>query len=221
MLDYETGRILWTRLLEKTLRRIERRFRGDEGNEGHLVISCEQEVPPLPRGLVMTSLPLLARKREDLAVKESSEDRNDPDGVPESTGYSSDGPVDTEPRTRRSTITYVLETGRCVQFLLCPERFYLDLPNTTLVEHEPAIIFAQRQGFYRDDPNSADRISSPEDIRDFEPIDKCYTWDEIPQAAEDAAWLLFDLYNLDVNDPLQAQLTDEEDHRWVMALTAT
>ncbi len=214
MLDYERGVELWTDLLVRTLHDMEDIFRGDQDKQGHLVIHHKQEAPPLPRGLVMTALPLLAQKQNP-PRGEKPESAKPPGAAKGGTS----GRAGSEPRTRKSTVTYVLENGRFIQFLFMSEGFYLDLPNTTLVEHEPAIIFAEREGFYRDDPASADCIASPEDIRDFEPIDKRYHWDDIPQAAEDAAWLLFDLYNLDVTVTLDAQATyDDEDHRWTLDL---
>jgi hypothetical protein len=83
---------------------------------------------------------------------------------------------------------------RFVQFAFHAEDFYLDLPDSTLTHEEANRVVAERAGFQF---LLADESQKPADHeRQFDPIQRTYRYDEKRLAAEDTAYLFFDIWEI-------------------------
>ena len=80
---------------------------------------------------------------------------------------------------------------RIVQFAFMEDGFYLDLPDTTLTLDEAKRIVAERSGF----EYALDRPQKLLGERQFDPVQRIYSYAEQRTAAEDTAYVLFDLWN--------------------------
>ena len=90
---------------------------------------------------------------------------------------------------------------RIVQFAFTPTDFYLDLPDTTLTLDEAKHAVATRPGF-------AFALHKPLKTlgeRQFDPVQRPYNYSQLRTAAEDAAYVFFDLWQT----PLDAWITVE------------
>ncbi len=79
---------------------------------------------------------------------------------------------------------------RIVQFAFMESGFYLDLPDTTLTPEEAEQAVAERPGlgFALDNPQK--RLGE----RQYDPVQRKYQYTEPRAAAEDAAYVFFDLW---------------------------
>jgi hypothetical protein len=83
---------------------------------------------------------------------------------------------------------------RFVQFAFDAEDFFLDLPDSTLTPEEANRVVSERAGFQF---VLGDASRKPADYeRQFDPIQRRYRYSEKRQAAEDTAYLFFDLWKL-------------------------
>ncbi len=95
------------------------------------------------------------------------------------------------------------EIHRFIQFCFREKWFALDLPNTGILPSEAERVLRQRRGFYREaEQPDAGVTKNVNDLVQFDPIGKKYIYGDEREAAEDAAYLLFDVYDL----PLDAEL---------------
>jgi len=85
---------------------------------------------------------------------------------------------------------------RIVQFAFLQKEFYLDLPDTTLTPEEARGVVAHRPGFAFALADS--RRKKGEAERQFDPVQKFYRYDEQRAAAEDAAYVFFEVWRLPV-----------------------
>lgn len=94
---------------------------------------------------------------------------------------------------------------RFAQFAFHGDDFYLDLPDSTLTHAEANRAVAERPGFRF---FLGDGSRKPADYeREFDPIQRAYNYDQLREAAEDTAYLFFDLwwFPLDSRIKVQAQ----------------
>ncbi len=78
---------------------------------------------------------------------------------------------------------------RIVQFAFMANGFYLDLPDTTLTPEEAKIV-STRPGF----AFALDKAEKRAGEREFDPVQRQYGYTDQRQAAEDTAYLFFDLW---------------------------
>ena len=93
--------------------------------------------------------------------------------------------------------------SRFLQVLLHATKpfFVLDLPNTTIDAHETEVLLRDRLGFTRARDRAA--LAYPGEVLDtFDPVCKQYLSDDEDNAADDIAYLLFDLWGLSAGAPL-------------------
>ena len=88
---------------------------------------------------------------------------------------------------------------RIVQFAFEASQFFLELPDTTITIEEAKQAVAARPGF----GYALDKPVKTAAARQFDPIERRYLYSEQPIAAEDAAYLFFDLWRT----PLDAWIT--------------
>ena len=88
--------------------------------------------------------------------------------------------------------------NRFVQFGVSPAEFFMDLPNTTLNESEAETILRDRPEFFfvnarrkSKDPNAR--------IVEFDPLQREYVNGQERVAAEDMAYVLFDVWKLPID----------------------
>jgi hypothetical protein len=82
-------------------------------------------------------------------------------------------------------------TTRIVQFAFLADGFYLDLPDSTLTPEESRVA-VQRPGF----GFALDNPQIRPDERQHDPIQRRYQYSEHRTAAEDAAFVFFDLWRM-------------------------
>lgn len=100
-----------------------------------------------------------------------------------------------KPRKRRS---------RYIQFAFMRDCFYMELPNNTVFPQEAEQIFRCRQGFYwaKNRPDLRWVRSNWEDMVKWEPLQKIYLYRDEESAAEDMAFILFQIWHFPVDSPL-------------------
>lgn len=81
---------------------------------------------------------------------------------------------------------------RIVQFAFMESGFYLDLPDTSLTREEGKRAVAERPGFGYALDNAHKRLGE----RQFDPVQRQYGYADKRSAAEDAAYVFFDLWQL-------------------------
>lgn len=92
---------------------------------------------------------------------------------------------------------------RFVQFAFNAAGFYLDLPDTTLTHAEANRVVADRPGFRF---LLADKTRTPADNdRTFDPIQRTYNYTQLREAAEDTAYLFFDLWAFPLDAGIKVQ----------------
>jgi hypothetical protein len=89
-------------------------------------------------------------------------------------------------------------TARGVQFAFMEDGFYLDLPDTTLTPEEAKRTVAERAGFGFALMNLRKRLGE----RQYDPVQRQYPYTEQRAAAEDTAYVFFDLWRT----PLDARI---------------
>ncbi len=81
-------------------------------------------------------------------------------------------------------------TNRIVQFAFLKSGFYLDLPDTTLTSEEAKQAVSERPDF----DFALNRSQKREGERRFDPVQRQYAYADPRVAAEDTAYLFFDLW---------------------------
>jgi hypothetical protein len=94
--------------------------------------------------------------------------------------------------------------SRYLQFAFVRDCFYLELPSNTVVPREADQIFRCRLGFYwaKNRPDLRWVRRNWEDIVKWQPLQKIYLYRDEESAAEDMAFILFQLWNFPVDWPL-------------------
>jgi len=95
-------------------------------------------------------------------------------------------------------------TDRMLQFCFEDEWFAIDIPNTYIVTAEARKLLGERQGFYREAEKPDAGVSDVVTVVEFDPVGKRYTYGQEQEAAEDAVWILFDLWKLPAGRPIYA-----------------
>jgi hypothetical protein len=91
---------------------------------------------------------------------------------------------------------------RFVQFAFHADDFYMDLPDSTLTHAEANRAVAERPGFQF----FLGASRKPADYeREFDPIQRTYSYSEQRVAAEDTAYLFFDLWGLPLGAWIKVQ----------------
>ena len=100
-----------------------------------------------------------------------------------------------KPRKRRS---------RYIQFAFMRDCFYLELPNNTVFPQEAEQIFRHRLGFYwaKNRPDLRWVRGNWKDMLTWEPLQKVYLYRDEESAAEDMAFILFQIWHFPVDTPL-------------------
>jgi hypothetical protein len=93
---------------------------------------------------------------------------------------------------------------RYVQFAFRPDCFYMELPNATLFPQEAEQILRHRPGFYwaKNRPDLRWVRRNWKDMVKWEPLQKVYLYGDEESAAEDMAFILFQVWNFPVDSPL-------------------
>jgi hypothetical protein len=102
---------------------------------------------------------------------------------------------------------------RIVQFAFRASGFYLDLPDTTLTPEEARRAVAERAGFgyALDDPQKRQLPGE----RQFDPVQRQYGYADKRAAAEDAAYVFFDLWRLPLDVWIKVEASPfEGPRRW-------
>ena len=92
---------------------------------------------------------------------------------------------------------------RYVQFCFSEDCFYVDLSSRTLLPHEAESILQQRAGFYwaKDRPDLRWVRANLKDYLRWNPLQKIYQYGDEESAAEDMAFVLFDVWQFPVDWP--------------------
>ena len=92
--------------------------------------------------------------------------------------------------------------SRFIQFCFRRRWFAMDLPRPTLFTAEAERLIRERDGFFREAERSDAGLSSIEQIMRFDPVFKKYVYGDEDTAAEDAAYIFFDLWRFPVDSRL-------------------
>ena len=113
-----------------------------------------------------------------------------------------------KPRRRRS---------RYLQFAFMRDCFYLELPNNTVFRQEADQILRCRLGFYWAKNRTDLRWvrSNWEDMVKWNPLQKVYLYHDEESAAEDMAFILFQIWHFPVDSPLYVKAASfQTEHRF-------
>jgi hypothetical protein len=100
---------------------------------------------------------------------------------------------------------------RIVQFAFMESGFYLALPDTTLTPEEAKRAVAERPGFGYALDNPQKRLGE----RQFDPVQRQYGYADKRAAAEDAAYVFFDLWQIPLDAWIKVQAAAfEVSRRW-------
>ncbi len=100
---------------------------------------------------------------------------------------------------------------RIVQFAFMEDGFYVDLPDTTLTPEEAKRLLAERSGF----EYALDRPRKRLGEREFDPVQRIYDYAQQRTAAEDAAYVFFDLWETPVGASIKVEASAFEiSRRW-------
>jgi len=94
--------------------------------------------------------------------------------------------------------------SRYIQFAFMRDCFYLELPNNTVFPPEAEQVFRHRLGFYR----AKNRLDlrwvrgNWKDMLKWDPLQKVYLYRDEESAAEDMAFILFQVWHFPVDSPL-------------------
>lgn len=92
---------------------------------------------------------------------------------------------------------------RTIQFCFERKWFAVDLPNSYLTTEEAVKLLRQRRGFYREaERPDAGVTTDVQELVDHDPVGKKYIYGDEREAAEDAAFILFDLWALPAGERL-------------------
>jgi hypothetical protein len=89
--------------------------------------------------------------------------------------------------------------------------FYLDLPDTTLTPEEANLAIAKRPGFAFALVNPQKRLGE----RQYDPVQRKYRYSELRAAAEDVAFVFFDLWGVRLDAWIKVEASAfEVKRRW-------
>lgn len=111
------------------------------------------------------------------------------------------GSGDDDPLDLSSSEWSQAEPFRYIQFAFTRDCFYLELPNNTVFPEEAELILQQRLGFYYAKNRRDLRWvrSNWKDMVKWEPLQKVYLYRDEESAAEDMAFILFDVWKFPVD----------------------
>ena len=107
--------------------------------------------------------------------------------------------------------------SRFIQFAFMPECFYLELPNNTIFPPEDVLILRQKMGFYwaKDRTDLWWVRNTMKDMEKWNPLQKIYIYHDEESAAEDMAFILFQVWMFPVDSPLYVKAGSfEAGHRF-------
>jgi hypothetical protein len=104
-------------------------------------------------------------------------------------------------------------TTSTVQFCFKDKWFAMDIPNAHLQPADARKIL-RRRGFYREADRPDVALSNKQQVVDFDPIGKKYIYGDEREAAEDAAYVLFDVWRLPVDAGLLVSAFSSEGSNW-------
>ena len=166
-----------------------------------------------PKSAAGDSPALNASKKLEIPAREPAVTEIGGNGVlrPDSGFLTNNGPGsrETSPESQPEP-----DSSRFVQFLFNLQTFVMDLPNTTLFEPEIELLQRDRAGFVREA-----RIGRPltfhDHVKIFDPVRKEYLYEDEQSAAEDTAYIFFDLWRFPVDSRLFVEAAAfDGPHRW-------
>lgn len=95
--------------------------------------------------------------------------------------------------------------GKFVQFSFQKNVFAVDLPNTTICPSEVHRLFRDRSGFMREADLKGRFLSCRRHVEHFDPVCKAYIYGDTQEAAEDVAFIFFDLWRFPIDSVLFAK----------------
>jgi hypothetical protein len=109
-------------------------------------------------------------------------------GLDDFTGHSNDDDHEWQSDDAESS-------NRFVQFAFMKQLFYLDLPNTTLAAGDAERLMRDRPGFYWGRKQPYFPYHKVEALDTFEPLQKAFVNGDQEEAAAEAAFVFFRLWN--------------------------
>ena len=100
-----------------------------------------------------------------------------------------------------------------LQFCFKDKWFAVDIPSTC-VQPADARKILRRRGFYREADRPDVGLSNKQQIAEFDPIGKKYIYGDEREAAEDAAYILFDVWQLPPDKELFVSAFSSEGAKW-------
>jgi hypothetical protein len=101
--------------------------------------------------------------------------------------------------------------SRWVQYAFMEGGFYLDLPDSTLLPEEAKRILAERTEFVF----ALDKPLKRDGERKFDPLQRQYRYGEQRVAAEDAAYVVFDVWRTPLDASIKVHASSfETERRW-------
>jgi hypothetical protein len=87
------------------------------------------------------------------------------------------------------------QPGRFAQFWISTGTFYMELPNTTITTAEAEVLLRDKPKFFF--VSTRQKSEDPEaSVNEFNPLHREYVYGEEKLAAEEMAYVLFDLWKL-------------------------
>lgn len=106
-------------------------------------------------------------------------------------------------------------SSRTVQFLFKEKWFAMDIPSTNLYPEEAERILKERRGFYREaERPDAGVTNNVVDLVKYDPVGKKYIYGDEREAAEDAAYVLFEVWKLPPGAKLLVTASSFEGPSW-------
>jgi hypothetical protein len=105
--------------------------------------------------------------------------------------------------------------AKMVQFCFREKWFAIDVPNTYLCPEEAEKILRKRRGFYREAANPETGVTkNVNDLVQFDPIGRKYIFGDEREAAEDAAYVFYDVWGLEPDAELLVTASSFEGPSW-------
>ncbi|MCG3178269.1 MAG: hypothetical protein BIFFINMI_00595 [Phycisphaerae bacterium] len=118
-------------------------------------------------------------------------------------------------RRKQGTFGKQQPLRRMIQLCFHEDWFAVDIPNTNILPREAERLVQERPGFYREAEKPDADVSNVVQIVEFDPVGKRYDYGQEQEAADDAVWILFDLWGLRPGQPLYVSASSfKTDHRW-------
>ena len=85
----------------------------------------------------------------------------------------------------------------------------------TLSREEAKLLVLANRGFIREVEHAETGVTDFEDLAKHDPVNKKYEYGQEDQAAEDMAWVLFDVWELPIDIPLAVHAGSfHSEHTW-------